>query len=32
LRFEANDQKMINNIQKTFKSWLENNNIYTDNF
>ena len=32
LRFEANDQKMINHIQKTFKSWLENNNIYTDNF
>jgi phosphomannomutase/phosphoglucomutase len=32
LRFEANDQKMINNIQKTFKSWLENNNISTDNF
>jgi len=32
LRFEANDQKMLNSIQTTFKSWLENNDIPTSGF
>jgi len=32
LRFEADDQKMLNSIQTTFKSWLENNDIPTSGF
>ena len=32
LRFEANNQQTLNNIQATFKSWLESNDIPTNDF
>ena len=32
LRFEADDQQTLNNIQVTFKSWLESNDIPTNDF
>ena len=32
LRFEADNEKTINNIQNNFKTWLENNDISTKDF
>ena len=32
LRFEANDQQTLSKIQETFKSWLESNDIPTNDF
>ncbi|SMN00760.1 Phosphomannomutase / Phosphoglucomutase [uncultured Candidatus Thioglobus sp.] len=32
LRFEADDEKILNKIQEKFRIWLESNDIPTDSF